>query len=156
MSGSSFNTGLQLDANTQDAIALTNIAGAIQWFNDDTTNRAVTRTLTNGTPGTVDHEDAHTVTVALAGYFFEDRCEWKPLHRMRRDCRSRDSCVTLRFRTANQPLNGSEYRMIWMLSILPRHLHRTLSLVAYPAGADISGTSSTGGTKVPALSTSAI
>ena len=29
------------------------------------------RTLTNGTVGTVDHEDAHTVTVALAGYLFE-------------------------------------------------------------------------------------
>ena len=32
---------------------------------------AFTRTLTDGTAGTLDHEDAHTVAVALSGYFFE-------------------------------------------------------------------------------------
>ena len=46
--------------------ALTNVAGATQWYNDASTNPTrlgYTRTLTNGTVGTVDHEDAHTVTV---------------------------------------------------------------------------------------------
>ena len=64
----------QLDANTQNGVALTNVAGAIQWFNGDSSNPnrlPYTRTLTNGTEGTLDHEDAHTVTVALTGYFFE-------------------------------------------------------------------------------------
>src|SRR5206468_5526385 len=64
----------QLDANTQNGVTLTNVAGAIQWFNDSTSNpnrKSSTRTLTNGTPGILDHEDAHTVTVALSGYFFE-------------------------------------------------------------------------------------
>src|SRR5207249_5321534 len=64
----------QLDANTQNGVTLTNVAGAIQWFNGDSSNtnrKASTRTLTNGTPGVADHEDAHTVTVALSGYFFE-------------------------------------------------------------------------------------
>src|SRR5207249_5556320 len=64
----------QLDANTQNGVALTNVAGAIQWFNGDSSNssrKSFTRTLTNGTPGILDHEDAHTVTVALSGYFFE-------------------------------------------------------------------------------------
>src|SRR5262249_7634990 len=43
----------QLDANTQNAVALTNIAGAIQWFNADSSNPNrvfYTHTLTNGTP----------------------------------------------------------------------------------------------------------
>ncbi|TMA33392.1 MAG: isopeptide-forming domain-containing fimbrial protein, partial [Deltaproteobacteria bacterium] len=65
----------RLDADTQNGVALTNVAGATQWFNDDDNNPGritFNRTLTNGTPGTApDHEDAHTVTSALHGYFFE-------------------------------------------------------------------------------------
>jgi uncharacterized repeat protein (TIGR01451 family) len=143
----------QLDANTQDGIALTNIAGAIQWFNDDSTNPArltYTRTLTNGTPGTVDHEDAHTVTVALAGYFFEKTVAnlttgVSPALTAAAGDRLR---YTLRFRTTNQPLNG--FRIFDELDALnssAAFAPSTLALVAYPAGADISGTSSTGGTK---------
>src|SRR5262249_34580751 len=59
----------QLDANTQNGIALTNIAGAIQWFNADSSNpnrTTSTRTLTNGTPGVLDHEDAFTVTSSVS------------------------------------------------------------------------------------------
>ena len=44
----------QLDANTQNGVALTNIAGATQWFNAASSNsnrKSFTRTLTNGTPG---------------------------------------------------------------------------------------------------------
>ena len=64
----------QLDADTQNGVALTNVAGAIRWFNGDDSNpdrQPYTRTLTNGTPAIADHQDPHTVTVALAGYFFE-------------------------------------------------------------------------------------
>src|SRR6185436_294717 len=64
----------QLDANTQNGVTLANIAGAIQWFDGDSSNvnrKSSTRTLTNGTPGFPDHEDTHTVTAALSGYFFE-------------------------------------------------------------------------------------
>jgi uncharacterized repeat protein (TIGR01451 family) len=56
----------RLDAGTQYGIMLTNVAGATEWFNGpDTipTRTAYTRTLTDGTVGTADHEDAHTVTV---------------------------------------------------------------------------------------------
>jgi large repetitive protein len=56
----------QLDAGTQYSANLTNVAGATQWYNAAATNpgRSVyTRTLTNGTVGVVDHEDAHTVTI---------------------------------------------------------------------------------------------
>jgi uncharacterized repeat protein (TIGR01451 family) len=56
----------QLDTPFEYGGALTNVAGATQWFNgaDTVPTRLVyTRTLTDGTVGTVDHEDAHTVTV---------------------------------------------------------------------------------------------
>src|SRR5262245_52271772 len=100
----------KLDANTQNAVTLTNVAGAVQWFNADSSDpnrKSSTRTLTNGTPAVVDHEDDHTVTVALSGYFFEKSVEdltsgsnpattAKPGDKLR---------YTLRLRTTNQGLN---------------------------------------------------
>ena len=59
----------QLDADSQDGVTLTNVAGAIEWFDDESSNPdrvTFTRTLTDGTVGTLDHEDAHTVTVDAA------------------------------------------------------------------------------------------
>src|SRR5258706_2773452 len=56
----------QLDANSQNGAQLTNVAGAVQWFNGDSsvsTRVAFTRTLTDGTPSILDFQDAHTVTV---------------------------------------------------------------------------------------------
>ena len=143
----------QLDSNSQDAVALTNIAGAIQWFNDDSSNptrTTYTRTLTNGTVGMADHEDAHTVTVALPSYVFEKTVAnltsgvspaltATPGEKLR---------YTLRLRTANQPLNN--FRILDDLDALnasAAFAPGTLALIAYPAGADISGTNSTGGTK---------
>ena len=56
----------QLDADFQYGTTLTNVAGATEWYNAQASNplrTAYTRTLTDGTVGTLDHEDAHTVTV---------------------------------------------------------------------------------------------
>ncbi|HVN46543.1 MAG TPA: hypothetical protein VMT66_15045 [Steroidobacteraceae bacterium] len=59
----------QLDANTQKGITLTNVAGATQWYNgpsSDGGRRSYTCTLTNGTPGVLDCQDAHTVAVPIS------------------------------------------------------------------------------------------
>jgi len=59
----------QLDANTQNGATLTNIAGAVQWFNADSsvsTRQTYTRTLTDGTPGILDFQDARTVTAVIS------------------------------------------------------------------------------------------
>ncbi|HET9321806.1 MAG TPA: SdrD B-like domain-containing protein, partial [Bryobacteraceae bacterium] len=59
----------QLDANSQNGAQLTNVAGAVQWFDADsrvTTRQAFNRTLTDGTPGILDFQDAHTVTVVIS------------------------------------------------------------------------------------------
>jgi uncharacterized repeat protein (TIGR01451 family)/fimbrial isopeptide formation D2 family protein len=57
-----------LDVDTMDNVSLTNIAGVSEWFSADTAGagatgetRTYTRTITNGTVGTFDHEDAATV-----------------------------------------------------------------------------------------------
>src|SRR5437773_7341773 len=143
----------QLDANSQNGVTLTNVAGTIQWFNGDSSNpnrKSSTRTLTNGTPGVLDHEDAHTVTVALAGYFFE-----KTVADLTSGVNPATSAApgdklryTLRFRTTNQAL--SNFRIFDEMDALnaqPDFAPGTLTLVTSPAGADISATSSTGGTK---------
>src|SRR5437773_4775027 len=143
----------QLDAKTQNGVTLTNVAGAIQWFNGDSSipsRKSYTRTLTNGTPGILDHEDAHTVTVALSGWFFEKTVAdltsgvtpattAAPGDKLR---------YTLRFRTTTQAF--SNFRIfddMDSLNAQPDFASGTLTLVTSPAGADISATSSTGGTK---------
>src|SRR5229473_4153827 len=63
------NYRTQLDANSRNGAQLTNIAGAIQWFDGDpsiSTRQGFTRTLTDGTPGILDFQDAHTVTVVIS------------------------------------------------------------------------------------------
>ena len=143
----------RLDANTQDGAALTNVAGAIQWFNGDSSNsnrQVYTRTLTNGTVGASDHEDAHTVTAALSGHFFE-----KTVANLTSGVNPTTSAApgdrlryTLRLRTTNEAL--ADFRVFDDLDALntpPGFAPGTLALVTHPAGADISGTSSTGGAK---------
>src|SRR5213594_1300647 len=143
----------QLDSNTQNGVTLTNIAGAIQWFNGDSSNpnrQSSTRTLTNGTPGVVDHEDAHSVTVALSGYFFE-----KTVADLTSNVNPATTAApgdklryTLCFRTTNQAL--SDFRIFDELDALNAQADfapGTLTLGIHPAGTDISGTSSTGGSK---------
>jgi len=143
----------QLDSNTQNGVALTNIAGAVQWFNGDSsnTNRIVsTRTLTNGTPGVLDHEDAHTVTVALSGYFFD-----KTVVNLTTGANPAVTAApgdtlryTLSFRATNPALN--DFRIFDepdALNAQAAFVAGSLTLFSYPAGADISGTNSTGGAK---------
>ncbi|HEV7445928.1 MAG TPA: SdrD B-like domain-containing protein [Steroidobacteraceae bacterium] len=63
------NYQTQLDANSQNGAALTNVAGATQWFDGAPsipTRQSFRRTLTNGTPGVLDFQDAHTVTVVIS------------------------------------------------------------------------------------------
>ena len=66
------------------------------------------RTLTNGTPGVLDHEDAFTVTVALSGYFFD-----KTVADLTSGANPATTAApgdklryTLRFRTTNQALSN--------------------------------------------------
>ncbi len=63
----------RLDAGISEG-TYTNVAGATEWFNDGPGNPdrvAYARVLTDGTPeDDSDHEDAYTITAAVAGYYF--------------------------------------------------------------------------------------
>ena len=143
----------QLDADSQNGATLTNVAGAVQWFNGDSSNtgrQTYTRTLTNGTVGTLDHEDAHTVTTALSGYFFE-----KTVANLTSGANPATTAVpgdtlryTIRLQTTDQPLNDVRvYDELDALNATAAFAPGTLTLIAYPAGADVSFTSATGGAK---------
>jgi uncharacterized repeat protein (TIGR01451 family) len=144
----------QLDNDSGNGAVLTNVAGALQWFHADSSNparQAYTRTLTNGTVGTLDHEDAHTVTTALTGYFFEKTvanltsgaspaATANPGDRLR---------YTLRLRTTDSPLDDlTFYDDLGELNASPVFVPGTLALVAgsIPAGANTGNTNPNGGT----------
>ena len=67
-----------LDTDSQQGASLTNVAGATEWFSIDVSDaanlnyaRTYTRVVTDGTVGTLDHEDAHTVAVFTPVLVFE-------------------------------------------------------------------------------------
>jgi uncharacterized repeat protein (TIGR01451 family)/fimbrial isopeptide formation D2 family protein len=64
----------ELDPDTQDGAVLTNVAGTPSWYDSDgsvSDRHLYTGSLTNGTVGVLDSEDAHTLTAELSGIFFE-------------------------------------------------------------------------------------
>jgi uncharacterized repeat protein (TIGR01451 family) len=143
----------EIDANTDNNVTLTNVAAATQWFSADPSdvNRLTyLRSLTNGTVGALDHEDAHTITVALTGYFFEKFVEnltsgaspaatAAPGDRLR---------YTLRLRTTDTPLtNVSFYDDLGAMNTLPVFVPGSLQLVAgtIPPGANAVNIDSVGG-----------
>ena len=144
----------RLDADSQDGAALTNVAGAIRWFNGDDfepERQAYNRTLTDGSPGVLDHEDAHTVTVALQGYFFEKSVAnltsgvsptttAAPGDRLR---------YTLRLQATEVPLDDLTFQDdLGALNASAVFVPGTLTLVSgsLPPGADASNTNPSGGT----------
>jgi uncharacterized repeat protein (TIGR01451 family)/fimbrial isopeptide formation D2 family protein len=69
------NYETQLDADSQDNISLTNVAGATRWFSGNSSfagRREYNEgPLTDGTTGVPDFQDSVTVMTALAGYYFQ-------------------------------------------------------------------------------------
>ncbi|MGW8248521.1 MAG: isopeptide-forming domain-containing fimbrial protein, partial [Acidiferrobacterales bacterium] len=66
------------DNDNAGGVSLTNVAGATEWFSQDTAGTGATgqietytRSLTNGTPTITDHEDAHTVVTEIPALNFE-------------------------------------------------------------------------------------
>jgi uncharacterized repeat protein (TIGR01451 family) len=149
----------QLDADSQHGAALTNVVGATEWFSgasSDSTRQVFTRTLTNGTVGLLDHEDAHTVTVALFGYFFE-----KTVGNLTSGVSPTTTAApgdtlryTLRLQTTDVPLSDlSFYDDLGVLNASAVFVPGTLALVAssLPPGADTANTSPNGGTNAAGI-----
>jgi uncharacterized repeat protein (TIGR01451 family) len=144
----------QLDADSQDGASLTNVVGATQWFNGDDANTervAFVRTLTDGTVGVSDHEDAHTVSVALFGYFFEKSVEdlTTGVNPAATAGAGDTLRYTLRLQTTDVALDSLAFvDDLGALNTSAVFVPGSLSLVAgsLPAAADSSNTNPSGGT----------
>ena len=70
------NYDVALDPSTENGLTLTNVAGVTRWYSADpnaagAAPRIFDRVLTDGTPGTMDHEDNHTITTEAPIMAFE-------------------------------------------------------------------------------------
>ena len=138
----------QLDTDSQDGVVLTNVAGATEWFNSDAST-VYLRTLTDGTVGVGDHEDAHSVTVDLPVLRFEKTV-------MNVTTGEDPGTVatpgdTLRYRLYVENLSDvpvSDFSIVDELDRLnanPSFQAGTLNVVTIPAGADAGLTDANGG-----------
>ena len=138
----------QLDTDTQDGVTLTNVAGATQWFSADGMTEYL-RTLTDGTLGLSDHEDAHSVTVDMPEFQFEKTV-------MNVTTGDDPATVatpgdTLRYRLYVENLSNiavNDFRFLDELDRLnanPMFQPGSLTIVNLPAGADASLTDPIGG-----------
>jgi uncharacterized repeat protein (TIGR01451 family)/fimbrial isopeptide formation D2 family protein len=143
----------QLDSDSQDGALLTNIAGVTQWFNGDASNVdriAFNRALTDGTPGTLDHEDAHTVEVGLFGWFFEKTVEnlTTGIYPATTAAPGDTLRYSLRLQTTDGALSNFQFLDdLGEFNSSTTFVPGSLALVAatVPAGADTSGTNAFGG-----------
>ena len=138
----------QLDADSQDGVTLTNVAGATQWFNADASTE-YRRTLTDGTVGVGDHEDAHTVTVDLPVLRFEKTVVNVTTGEDPGTVATPGD--TLRYRLYVENLGDvaiDNFRIVDELDSLnanPSFQAGTLNVVTLPPGADAGNTDANGG-----------
>jgi len=147
---------LELDPSTENGITLTNVAGVTQWFSADpgvqaAAPRIYTRELTDGTPGTLDHEDAHTISAEAPILAF--------LKLVRNVTTGQDPGSngspgdTLRYTiqiSNSGPVGLSTLSIVDEVDRLngtPAFAAGSLNLINVPAGADTSGTDGMGGTQ---------
>jgi uncharacterized repeat protein (TIGR01451 family) len=149
------NYDVTLDPDTEDAVLLTNVAGATQWFSGDpgipnAAPRTYTQVLTDGTVGTLDHEDAHTINTEAPVLSFnktvinvttgqDPGSNAGPGDTLRYTIvLSNSGPVGLPSFTITDDLGG--------LNAPPVFVTGSLSLISVPAGADTSATDPLGGT----------
>ena len=138
----------QLDADSQDGVTLTNVAGATQWYNQDASTE-YRRTITDGTVGVGDHEDAHSVLVDLPALNFEKTIVNVTTGEDPGTVASPGDTLryTLRVENAgNSPLNGFDIvDELDNLNATPMFQAGTLNVIQLPPGADDSNTDPNGG-----------
>ena len=149
-----------LDLDSQQAVSLTNVAGATEWFGLDVSDAALapyartyTRVVTDGTVNTLDHEDAHTVLVFVPVLIFEKTVVnvtsgedpatvATPGDRLHYSLRIEN--------TSDTPLDGfSIVDELDRLNATPMFRAGTLNLITVPAGADAGSTDPDAGHEPP-------
>jgi uncharacterized repeat protein (TIGR01451 family)/fimbrial isopeptide formation D2 family protein len=140
----------KVDPDTESGAVLINVAAATQWSNDndDTVGQTYTCSPTDGTEGTPDCQDAHDLLVVLSGYFFEKTAANPDTGEIVTTAMAGETLrYTLRLRSIDVPFSGIRfYDDLGVLNALPAFESGSLTLVSYPAGANISQTNPNGGT----------
>ncbi|MGL6161793.1 isopeptide-forming domain-containing fimbrial protein [Microbulbifer sp.] len=148
-----FSYDAYLDADTADGDSLINVAGVELWHSWDSTGpdaRQYTRPApTDGTPGTLDHEDAYTITAAVPSVSF---------YKVVENVTSGDSPAstaspgdTMRYTLTLTNLSTVDVDNVGVIDELdrlngqPLFQSGSLQIISAPAGADTSGTDAAGG-----------
>ncbi len=143
----------QVDVGTLDNAVLTNVAGATEWYNargpSSPGGRTYTRNVTDGTVGTLDHEDAHTTTIFAPAFVFQKYAV--------NVTTGEDPAVTatpgdvIRYTLNVEHVNDvtvddfSIVDELDRLNTIPVFVPGSLNVISIPAGADDSNTDANGG-----------
>ncbi|KJS32549.1 MAG: hypothetical protein VR64_06500 [Desulfatitalea sp. BRH_c12] len=148
------NYDVTLDPSSENAITLTNVAGVTRWFSTDPSAPGAsplvyTRSLTDGTPGVLDHEDAHSITVQAPILVFEKTVVNTTTGQDPGTQASPGDILRYTIRVVNNgPAGLPDFAIVDepdRLNTVPAFAPGSLNLISVPAGADVSGTSTTGG-----------
>jgi uncharacterized repeat protein (TIGR01451 family)/fimbrial isopeptide formation D2 family protein len=135
------NYRTKVDADSETGAVLTNIAAAAQWSNDEdnTTGQTYSCPPTDGTEGNDDCQDAHDLLVALSGYFYEKTVTNPDTGELVTTALPGD---TLRYTLSLRSIDDTFTNLSFYddLNASAAFVPDSLSLVSYPAGADISNT----------------
>ena len=146
---------LELDLSTENGIVLTNVAGVTQWFSTDpeaagAAPRTYDRTLTDGTPGTLDHEDSHSVTCEAPILAFSKNVQNVTTGQNPGSNASPGDTLRYTIQLSNSgPVGVTSFSImdeVDRLNATPVFVPGSLNLMSVPAGSDTSGTSAVGGT----------
>ena len=146
----------QLDPSTGNGIPLTNVAGVTSWSSADPSASAAqphtyTRELTDGTPGTLDHQDVHTITTEAPILVFTKSVQNITTGQNPGRNASPGNVLRYTIRVSNSgPVGLTSFSIldeVDRLNATPGFAPGSLTLVTVPVGADTAGTSATGGSK---------
>ncbi|MGD8891385.1 MAG: hypothetical protein PVF94_00005 [Desulfobacterales bacterium] len=149
------NYDLALDPSTENGTTLTNVAGVTRWYSADpnaagAAPRIFDRVLSDGTPGTMDHEDNHTITAEAPILVFEKTVQNMTTGQNPGINASPGDTLRYIIQVSNSgPVGLSSFSIVDEVDRLntpPAFASGSLSLISVPAGADTSGSSATGGT----------
>jgi uncharacterized repeat protein (TIGR01451 family)/fimbrial isopeptide formation D2 family protein len=132
---------------TSDGAQLTNVAGAVQWFNDAASNAArvaFNRSLTDGTPALLDHQDNQVVTAGLTGYYFEKTVENLATGAYPATTAAPGDRLRYRLRLFNVDQNINGITITDTLDVASRFVGSSFGNVVLPAGAAYSFNTATG------------
>lgn len=147
-----------LDADSFSGVTLTNLAGATKWFSADTPanvatgqTRTYTRTITNGTTGTLDHEDARSTLTESP--VLEFRKSVINVTTGQNPGASASPSDVLRYTVTIRNVSTlaiSNFKLtdeLDRLNATAMFLPGSLAMVSIPAGSNATFTSATGGSK---------